>query len=216
MPVSVFLDANIQKGAVDLRWIKERRHITWGDITQEVEVEAVRPRSPRSSKNEAWLQSELDLVPEIGEAARREEIVCFDNQEVRFELHNLRYGGLVRSRMSALHGVTIRKVPPPLPERAVVIGGGASWEQQKKLWVSWLRSCADPRYAELRSALGTLGTLAENTLVDLYHLYSAEKAGLNIFLTLDKNSLVEPLRSQNQTKPGVSVLYPSELLARLG
>ncbi len=91
-----------------MRWIKERRHITWGDITQEVEVEAVRPRSPRSSKNEAWLQSELDLVPEIGEAARREEIVCFDNQEVRFELNNLCYGGLVRSRMSALHGVTIK------------------------------------------------------------------------------------------------------------
>ena len=171
----------------------------------------MRSRPPRPS-NEAWLQSELDLVPEIGEAARREEIVCFDNQEVRFELNNLRYGGLVRSRMSALHGVTINKVPPPLPERAVVIGGGASWEQQKKLWVSWLRACADPRYAELKSALGTL---AENTLVDLYHLYSAEKARLDIFLTLDKNSLVEPLRCQNRTKPGVSVLYPSELLARL-
>ena len=189
--------------------------MTWGDITQEVETEAVRPRPPRPS-NEAWLQSELDLVPEIGEAARREEIMCFDNQEVRFELHNLRYGGLVRSRMSALHGVTIGKIPPPLPERAVVFGGGASLKQQKKLWVTWLRSCTDPRYAELRSALSNLGTLADNTLVDLYHLYSAEKAGLDIFLTLDKNSFAEPLRSQGQTKLGISVLYPSELLSRLG
>ena len=215
MPVSVFLDTNFQKGAIDLRWIKEPRQIHWGDITQEVEIEIVRPRPPRPS-NEAWLRAELASIPEIGEAARREEIACFDNQEVRFELNKLYYGGLVRSRMSALHGVTIKKVPPPLPKRAVVFGVGETWKQQKRLWVSWLRSCADPRYAELRAALSTEGTLAENTLVDLYHLYSAEKAGLDIFLTLDKKSLVKPLRNQNQIKLGVRVLYPSELLDRLG
>ncbi len=32
---------------------------------------------------------------------------------------NLDYGGLVKSKMSALYRVTVKKVPPPLPEREV-------------------------------------------------------------------------------------------------
>lgn len=211
MALSVFMDTSIQRHAIDQRWIKERQSITWGRITQAIEIEQVKPREPLGP-NHKWLQSELDRLPEVGEAARRGKIVCFENQEVRFELMNLDYGGLVKSKMSALYRVTIKKVPPPLPERAVIIGSGASWEDQKKSWATWLRTCADPRYAELRSALGTL---ADNTLVDLYHLYSAEQAGLDVYLTLDKNSFVQPLRRQSRVKPRVEVLYPSELLVRL-
>ena len=51
--------------------------------------------------------------------------------------------------------------------------------------------------------------------MDLYHVYSAEEAGLDCFLTLDKK-LAAPLRGQARVTLTIEVLYPSELLARLG
>ena len=57
--------------------------------------------------------------------------------------------------------------------------------------------------------------MKDNTLIDLFHVYSAETAGMDYFVTADKKSLVERLREQTKVSLGVDVVYPSEPISRL-
>jgi len=216
MPLSVFLDANILRHSEPWRLVRIQGHPAQAStltVPPFGSVPGVEPRPPRKP-SESWLRSELNLLSQIGPAARRGEIECFDNELVRSELSEQVRGRRATGMLGYLQDVRIEKVPPPLSVPTEVLEGGLSWKEQKKRWVKWLHSCSDPRYAELRSALP--GTHADNTLLDLYHVYSAEKARLDCFLTLDKHSLAEPLREQKRVKLCIEILYPSELLARLG
>ena len=215
MPLSVFLDANILRDSESWRMVPIQVHPAYAStliVPPFGAVPGVEPRRPRQH-SEAWLQSELNLLPQIGQAARRGEIECYDNELVRSELSKQVRGRLATGMLGDLQDVSIERVPPPLTVPAEATRVDLTWKEQKKLLARWLRSCSDPRYVALRSALP--GTPADNTLVDLYHVYSVEMAGLDCFLTLDKK-LAEPLRSQARVKLTIEVLYPSELLARLG
>ena len=212
MPLSVFLDANILRHSESWRMVPIQVHPAYAStliVPPFGAVLGVEPRPLRKS-SEIWLQSELNLLPQIGPAARRGEIKCYDNELVRSELSKQVRGRRATGMLGDLQDVSIERVPPPLTVPAEATRVDLPWEEQRKLLAKWLRSCSDPRYVALRSALP--GTPADNTLVDLYHVYSAEMAGLDCFLTLDKK-LAAPLHGQARVELTIKVLYPSELLA---
>lgn len=79
--------------------------------------------------------------------------------------------------------------------------------------VEFLRSLHHTRFLELQKACGAHQgvTIAENELIDAFHVWCAEEAGATDFLTCD----FKLIRVANQTKrfrPKVNLVTPSRLL----
>ena len=214
MPSTVLLDANLLRHAEPWRFPDSDAHPAQRSTITMPPYGAVaaEPRGALGSSH-AWLTSQLDAIPRIGEFARKGHIKCFVSELVMLELTDQPRGRHATGMLGDFRDVRFEEVPPPLPLPAEITDSQIPWTTRRDRITRWLQHCSDERFVELKSALQS--PMKDNKLIDLFHVYSAETAGLDYFVTADKKSLVERLREQTKVSLGVDVVYPSELISRL-
>lgn len=151
---------------------------------------------------------EISDLHQLIRFAKKGEIIFYKNMENELERmwsttfsDNRRIGDL-------LNGISMKYVEPPFFHSRVLGEMGLSKEQLTKLRDNTFDSCNIERFVNIKRALGG------NKNDDAYHIYSAELAKLDYFLTLDKK-LVNSIRNQTSVTFLVKILFPSELLAEM-
>lgn len=195
---SVFLDANIFQHAAPRRPGAQTRTVNWGCEEFEVEEPAARPARPTG-----WLREEVKLLPEVARLARKGRIKLFTSIEAKGEQASIYASGISKMFGSPLSELDIEHVSYPMDAEFVAFGSGRNSNPEE-----FLNQFQDERLAEIRDALG------EGKGLDPLHLYTAEEAGMDYFLTLD-NKLLNSIRNPEPFPLGTKPVKPSELLKEL-
>ena len=211
----VYLDTTVLKSAVDRfkGCAPTEQRVTWGlktlAVTAYVPAAANAVEETRNEK----LKGEARLLPKIAELARAGRIRLLVQDETLFE-----FWGLPRTHdpRGMFYGAPIEHVEPPLRYGRVVVGGFRD-EDPKHLQYDFLAQIRHRRFIKLQRACGAYQGQKRpprNPLLDSFHIWCAEHASADYFLTCDF-TLVEHLRQQPKYVPTVRVVTPSELLDAL-
>ncbi len=208
----VFLDANVYKfSAVELPRLRPREvTINWGGQKRPYIVHDFVTVNPNESLGEdsAELKAEAELLPEVAGLAASGLVVFQITTELQVELANLPN---LDSTTGHFFGADRDIVCPPVPYSRVLFGGfnGGVKRAQYEL----LCSLHHKRFLQLQRATGAYqgkNEINENQLLDAFHLWCAEHAGSDFFLSLDFN-LAKATRNAKRAHT-VPVVRPSELL----
>jgi hypothetical protein len=203
---TIFLDAQVLRFAVFEKPAMTKQTVRWGDLTITQDVAGVPvPSRTRREGNEALLQYEIDCIPKLAELTRLGRFEPYINTEVDFEIAWLDLGALINTELSFFHGITLRKVPDPFPYGRIVASSHHTVKELDELRQHIFATDFDERFNEIKQAAGG------NKNADAFHILSAERAGLEYFVTVDKK-LINSLRHQRRVQLSVKVVYPSELL----
>jgi hypothetical protein len=165
------------------------------------------PANPVSSRaqfegNKAWLQYEINALPRIAELARMGRFELCINTEVDFELAWL---PPVIPELSVFNGLCLRRIPDPFFYGRIVASPYLACKELDDLRQKIFAARFDERFNKIKQAAGG------NKNADAFHILSAERAGVEYFVTADKR-LINSLRNQRRVQLGVKVVFPSELL----
>jgi hypothetical protein len=226
--ISVFLDTSTLKYAVDelMRLVKVANTISWPNgetIDWPIyEVRTIYPNEKLTGNREGLRQETYNL-PFIAQLARAGHIHLLCHLEVLLELGGLPKTSDPRGRF---YGAPIEMVNSPFQYGRVL--GRSSWlglptdgnYEHLKPWkrraVEFFGRVGDHRFKELQIACGAYqgSKVAPNQLLDAFHVYCAEKAGADFFLTCER-VLVDQVRGHKRYPPKVAVVRPSDLLREL-
>jgi hypothetical protein len=105
--------------------------------------------------------------------------------------------------------VPMKKLPCPI-QRSIVIGAYTSYGITEEEQMSFIRSIQHPRFLQISKAV------EEAHIDDAFHLWSAEEASLDVFLTLDKRFRNVVYNKRKIIGSPVLVMTPKELCEHLG
>jgi len=176
------------------------QEVEWAGETYKLEVYAEKPRR----KLDGWIQDEIALLPSVVELIKTGLVEPFISHEVRMELANLKFGGLLQSDLGIYHEVEFKMAPDPFPYQRVIASGFdhlAGQDGLNQLYASNF----DLDFVKLKKELGG------NKDGDAFHILTAERAEIEFFLTMDRR-LINSFRNQCKSKLNVSPVMPSELI----
>jgi hypothetical protein len=210
----IFLDACVLKASVDTISLfrKEKRRFNWAG--REVEVDAHRPvyfnqNAAHLGKNDTRFIDTIDLRW-IAAWARDDKVRLVTHYETWFEFLSLPRtlgDGPVfwGAPIDHLHGVA------PV-ERAIT--SGENRERRHRFFCR----IEDRRFLEIQKAVGAFqGESAPrnvNRLADAYHLWCAEHAAADFFLTID-DRLINSLANSKKFANSVVAITPSQQVRKL-
>ena len=204
----VLVDTSVLSHAVRFRRSQEDRTVEWGGAPRTWSATVLEPKPAEPG----WLQEQIDALPRIAVFAREGRLQLFTSPEIDFELWEGPPDGMRRTSLSLFQGVELHRAPAPFNYTRVV----ASYldrpadpkirrpSDAKARRQQFFASLSHPRLNELRRALGA------NKSADAFHILTAERAGLNVFLTDDGRLLKTVARIKVQLE--VRVLSPVQLL----
>lgn len=204
----VYLDTSALKYAARRRdvFIPTEEEINWGGTVTRAVVSW--PATWLSNAHLASEQrTEVDLLPRIGELAKRGSLELIINFETLLESWGL---PKMMNQEGQFFGAPIRKIEGPFRYARIQAGSGS------KSQVEWMRTIEHQRFKDLQVACGAFQgeTVAENELKDAFHIWCAESAGAMYFLTCERK-LVTQVRNHRRFPPKVEVVRPSELIKRM-
>lgn len=195
---SVFLDANIFQNSAPRRPGTRTKTVNWGGEKHEVKEPAARPARPTG-----WLKEEVELLPKVFRLARKNRLQLFSSIEAKGEQASHYVNELSEIFGSPLAELDVRHAPYPIDAGFIAFGRGRPEDPE-----AFLDQFQDERLAEIRNAVG------QDKGLDPLHLYTAESAGIDYFLTLD-NTLLNSIRNPKPFPLGTKPVTPSELLEDL-
>ena len=201
MAVKVLLDTSVLSHAVRLRRSLEAKTVTWGGRAHEWFAPVLEEKPP----TDPWLQEQIEALSRIADLAKSGVVELFVGAGLEFELWAGPPDALRRTHLSLLEGVPLQRAPDPLQYGRVVASHADRGDDAKERWLEFLRGIADERFSELRRSLGG------NKDADAFHILTAERAKLDVFLTNDKR-LINTVRHSKELDTTVRVLSPTELL----
>lgn len=204
-PHKVFADTMILKFGVIRRPAIEWRGVRWGPIEQRLPVYTMAP--PERAIPE-WLKKEVNCLRAVATFALEGRVEIYINDEIRLEVASTKYGSLVSGRESLFYGVKIKTIPPPFEYDRIIVHWQDTRQDIDRHRENILGTKRDQRFNQLKDALGA------NKNADAFHIYSAEKAGLDYYLTMDRK-LINSIRNQRGVTFNIKVLYPSEFVAEI-
>jgi predicted nucleic acid-binding protein len=175
--------------------------VTWGGQTRQWAA----PVLKQKPKQARWLRAQIDASRRIAGLATSERIELFISAELEFELWCGPPDALRRTPLSLFEGVPIKRAPDPLHYGRIVALHADEPGDTKARWLEFLRSIDDRRLRELRAALGG------NKDEDAFHILTAERAQMDVFLTNDRR-LLNTVRRLKDIDLQVQVLSPVGLL----
>lgn len=203
-PFTVLLDGMIRPWAVTHESVIRPQTVQWGPLTLTLPVAGLGPK-PRLETNHVRRQRQMDCLPRIVDLAASGEIRLFTTFEIDFEGWG-RPGVIGKGTdVDLFRSVKVEKIPPAV-NRTVLWGGIESETKGKKQ--RFLDGIRDKRFLDLRAVIGS------KHAGDIFHLWSAEKAGVDAFLTMDLkfiNAVMNARRNRRGIAIEVDVLSPSEL-----
>lgn len=209
-PLRIFLDSSALKMAVQRRTVgrPRRKTVDWGGRMFEGDVVEFITVDPTAACHHAQ-RREARRLPVIAWLSMQQRVDLLTHNETLRE-----FFGLPRTHDSfgRFFGATILAVKGPFEYGRVLAGAG--FAKPRDLQARFLASISHERFQQLKHATGAYqGTKPSpvNELADTFHIWCAETAAADVFLTLDTD-LVGLIRRHQKHPPDVQVLLPSETL----
>jgi hypothetical protein len=203
----VFLDVSVRKHAIRRR---ERLYPIPGTSVYRIEE-----RDPTRIVT-GQLRDEIDAISAVASLARAGAIKLASNLETTLEL--LTIVSIPSPGKSEFHDINIANVPAPFEYSRLASGTHYVSGTAKELQYAFLRRIRAPRFLEIQRACGAYqgDSVAPNgnQLADAFHIWCAEVAAAEYFLTTDLK-LVRVVRQYKKAPLRVSVVSPTQLLVAL-
>lgn len=203
--MKVLVDRNIEINAVTHKTVIIPKVVKWGSHNQTLPV-AQRAHFPPKG---AFRTEQLPYLAALCLFAKESRLEFFTSFEIGME--RFRQKGRCEGYLgiNLLRGVPMKQVPCPA-ERSLMISPNISIGITEEEQMEFFRSVRFPRFLQIRKATG------DAHVDDAYHLWTAEEAALDAFLTMDKafRNVVEHERKAINSP--VLVMTPKELGDHLG
>lgn len=200
--MKVLIDRNLEIFAITHKTVLAPQSVKWGDRDHIIEV-AQRISSPPRS-DEGFRRDQLPWLATVCNLAKQRRLEFFTSFEIRME--KMRQKGRDEGYLgiNLFRDVPIKSIRSPV-QRSILLTGIGSIGIAKKKQEEFFGSIQDQRFLQIRRAIG------DGHIDDAYHLWTAEKAGLDVFLTMDQR-FWRVIRQKNKIiKSSVRVLTPKEL-----
>jgi hypothetical protein len=207
--MKVLIDRNIERLSVTHVTQLVPQKVKWGPQTYQFDV-AQRVYRPRR-EDETFLREQLPYLASLCNSAKEGTTEFYTSFELRIEAIRQKGPQDGYLGINLLRGIQIQTVPPPI-QRSFVIGGARQFdaEECEQEQMNFFRSIQHPRFLQLRKAVG------EAQIDDAFHLWTAEEASLDVFLTLDKNFLNNLQNRSKRINSTVLVTAPKDLCEKIG
>ena len=183
------------------------RQTTWGPHNLTLTTAGRVHRPPR--EDEKFVQEELPYFATLCNSARLGKFEFFSSFEILMEASRQKGRSEGYLGIDLLRGVPIKHVPSPI-QRSIVIGTTESIGMTREEQMEFFRSIEHPRFLEIKQAVG------EAHIGDVYHLWTAEVASLDVFLTVDKRFRNAVDSQKARINSPVWTMTPRELCEYLG
>lgn len=206
--MKVLIDRSIERYSVTHETRMAGKSVRWGphDFTQQV---AQRVHNlPRA--DEGFINEQLPYLVSLCKSAKNGNLEFYTSFELQREALRQRPCTQGHLGIDFFSGIKTTMVPCPAQQESVsnIVDPIAHFGKDEQL--TFLRGIQHPRFLILRSILG------DAQLADAFHLWTAEVAALNVFLTMDKKFLNNVHNRSGAVKSTVSVVDPKELCGQLG
>jgi hypothetical protein len=174
----------------------------------ELKLHDFRYWNPNDAISNAVLKDEASRLPEVAELAKAGRLCLVTHLETELETWGLPN---MDSADGRVFGAPIEIIEGPIRGERVIAGGVKSMDE---LQLDFLMAIEHPRFQELQRIAGAYqgpGQLNRNQLLDAFHLWCAEHAECDYFLSLDFK--LQRMVSRSPRKPLCTLVRPSELLA---
>ena len=206
--------------------------VTFDGITSTIRLARVEPRT-----FDKWRQAEASALAEICDLARQGSVIFCISDDLRWELWNS-YESVrtAHTGTELLRDIAFEEVPVPITRH---IFTSSAWKASKLertelcerlrqvgiagRGAAWARSWAEvlstfetesfiqlDRYAELCAGLSS----TDDKLIDVFHLWTAERSNIPYFMTYDK-TFVNFMTMTSKAPLSTVPIFPSCVLARL-
>jgi len=205
----MFLDASALQCAVQRRIVgrPQRRTVDWGgtrctvDLTQFVAIDptAICKRVQRR---------EARRLPVLAWLANRGRVELLTQTEVFWEFLGLRG---TRNAFGHFFGAPMTHVESPLVYGRILVDGLRSPHEMRQ---DFFARISHPRFQQLKRATGAYQgdrPSPPNEVADTFHIWCAENAGADVFVTLDED-LVDLVARHRRFRPKVAVELPSRAI----
>lgn len=205
--MKVLVDRNIEINAITHKTMLVSREIKWGPHYHKVDVAQRVHFPPRD--DEAFRRDQLPFLAALCASAKHGNPELFSSHEIRME--RLRQRGRSEGYLgiNLLRDVPIGIVPSPV-QRSIAIAGDFTMGTTEDEQMEFFRSITDPRFLHIRKHTG------DGHIDDSYHLWTAEEAKLDAFLTLDKRFHGVVKQKSDLIGSPVLVAIPKDLCGHLG
>ncbi len=204
--MKVLIDRNIEINAITHRTMLASRTIKWGPHYHKLDVAERVYFAPRA--DEAFRREQLPFLAALCASAKRGEPEFFSSHEIRMEMFRQKGRSEGYLGMDLLRDVPISNVPSPT-QRSIVIGSSGNIGTTENEQMDFFRSITHPRFLQIRTFTG------DAHIDDAYHLWTAENAKLDAFLTLDKRFYQVVKQKKNLIDSAVLVVTPRDLCEHL-
>lgn len=210
--MKVLIDQNVRRNAVVYQSLKGLRTIRWGvhDITL-----GVLERQARSPRDDETFRKQLPYLATVADLARAGRLRLFSSFELDMERWRQRSPGPGYVGLDMLKDGPIEKVASPAVRTMVIWGRRRSAKEWKDEQMHFFRTVRDSRFQDIRNAVADPSN-PDAHIADAFHLWNAEVARLDTFLTMD-SKFVNVMHGKGKgARSQVQVLSPKELCVSLG
>lgn len=204
--MKVLIDRNVERHAITHYTVLVDRETNWGGRTGAMQI-IERRRVPVEP---GFIADELPYLATVGEMARYGRLQLFTSFELNEERMRQRNPRDGYCSFSLLTDVSLWMLDPPV-SRPIVMAYrpsesiGTTRSEQR----AFFNSITAPRYVAIRDAL------SNSHIDDAFHLWTAEVAAMDVFLTFDGRFARHVAQNANRLASPVAVLVPSELCGRM-
>lgn len=212
VPPKVFLDTNALKYAA-ARLIRASRYpkiFKWGDT--EATIPVTRWYEDYPNEKLPWRQRlETVVLPFFAWLAANDRLHLLGNTEVNIEFWRLPKTDDPRG---LFYGAPIDWVETPITYNRIIAGGFQTAREHQLTFLAGLRH---ERFLQLQKATGAYQGAQKknaNQLLDAFHIWCAEGASADFFLTLD-HKLLRHLAQHRRYPPKMECVSPRQLVMAL-
>ena len=200
--MKVLIDRNIEINALTHKTVLVPQVIRWGSHDQIIEVAQRAHFPPRDG--ESFRRVQLPWLATLCNFAKQGKLEFFTSHEMRME--KLRQKGHCEGYLgiNLLRDVPVKSIRSPV-QRSILIAPTGSIGVTEEEQMEFFRSIQHPRFLQIRSAAG------DAHIDDAFHLWAAEEAGLDVFLTMDQRFWRVANQKKKVIHSAVPVMTPKEL-----
>jgi hypothetical protein len=206
--MKILIDRSIERYAVthDTRMVPHT--VKWGPHISTVSVAQRTRKQPGPS--DVFIIEQLPYLVSLCNVARQGNLEFCTSFELEREALRQRSCAQGLLGIDFFLGIRMTRVPCPAQRESFsgIIDPLAYFGKEEQL--KFLRGIQHPRFLLLRKLLG------DAQLADAFHLWTAEEASLDVFLTMDKKFRNNVYNQRNEVKSSVSVIAPKEVCEQLG